>query len=309
MTYRTIAAVMLAATLCGGIAHAAEFKSKAFCLPAVFKSMQVANPSDAPWSTPKPGQHHFMLDYGNGPKADLAKMGNEVEAIATSDPQTLNDWFAARGFPGMNVPAGVKAVGSVFDLLVDWTVPGARRDMAVRQGAGNEYAWYEGVNMKSEDQSFESFRIEGYSYPLFRLDTRQGWQVYLVEAADGDEIGDAAWLPDNAKKLLSRPRTPVRYRELTFPAVSLSADVDISWMAGMEVPGFRIDEAIKKVKLRLDDKGARAQSAVAFVMKSIASNTYTIGRQFYVIFTRDDMNFPPFVALVASDSWTRSARQ
>lgn len=285
---------------------ATDIHSKAFCLTAVFKGLQMANPTNALWSTPKLAQENFMTTYSSGAKADLPQLKDKVEAIATNDSQRLNDWFADHGFPGMNVQIlqGGQAVGTVFDLLVDWKVPGQKKDISVWRGE-SLYDYYEGAKMLTSDHGFTGFKLDGHNYPLFQLNTRQGWQVYLVESADGDDP-EAFQLPERAKALLALVRSSVDYEELNFPVVQMATDVDISWMAGMQARDFRIDEAIKKIKLHLDEKGARAESAVAFTSRGLGPPFYKIQRPFYVIFTKDGLNFPPFVALAAPDTWAKT---
>lgn len=73
----------------------------------------------------------------------------------------------------------------------------------------------------------------------------------------------------------------------------------------MEGGGFKINEAVKKIRLRLDDRGARAESAVAMVMRGANAGVYTLDRPFLVIFSKPGLNFPAFVALSGPDSWTK----
>ncbi|MFZ2150144.1 MAG: hypothetical protein WAV15_03215 [Minisyncoccia bacterium] len=277
-------------------------KSKAFCLSAVTKGLVTANPKAKTWSTSKPEQQRFMSTYYDGAVADLHKVDDDkvLQAIATGSSAKLQDFFAKGGFANMpvRIPAGGHAVGVLFDLLVDWKTVGEQKDISIRRPQGG-YDDYSGAQMLE----FEAFSLEGHKYPLFRIETRQGWDVYLVEAADGENL-QASDFPARAKALLGLPREEADYEKLNFPSVLMSADVDISWMVGMRVPGFSIDEAVKKIKLRLDEKGARAQSAVAFTTRGMDSS-YTIQRSFYVIFTREGLNFPPFVALAAPDSWVK----
>ena len=292
------------------VAVEAKPRSQAFCLAAVFKGLVMANPSDAVWS-PKSAtkdQRAFLDRYNGAARQDLLLLPDTlVSALVTTDKDLLNSWFAEHGFPDMNIriPGKGIAIGTVFDLLVDWQVPGKKKEIYFeREGGG--YDHYQGVEMEKEVNAFSGFEVQNYNYPMFRLETRQGWQVYLVET-DDQNIPDSH-LPARARSLLAMPRQLAHYEKVSFPAVVMSASVDISWLKGLEVAGFGIDEAVKKIRLRLDDKGARAESAVAFVSRSASSAGYTIRRPFYVIFYKDGLNFPPFVALAAPDVWVKSVQ-
>jgi len=284
--------------------------SSAFCLPAIFKGLQVANPNNDNWLTANDEQREFMTAYNLGANADLPLLQDKVAAIATGNQAEINTWFAQHGFPDMkiSIPSNGKAVGTVFDLLVDWKVPGRKMSFALRSNNGASLDWYQGVKMSASEGNFVGYKLEGYDYPLLQLDVSQeGWRVYLieVEVADGDNPKPSD-LPICAKGLLARNRTKVDYGDIIFPAVEMATDVDIKWIEGMRVPNFNIDEAVKKVRLRLDDKGARAQSAVAYISKGIKfSPSYSITRPFYVIFTKDGLNFPAFVAISATDTWIK----
>ena len=280
------------------------YKSTAFCIAAINNALALANPQSKKWSIVDKRQQTY-LDVYRAALGDLKSLAPYLKGLATGDAAKLNAWFAENGWPGMNVqiqPGGL-GIGSVFDLVVDWLVPGLKKPVLLT--AGDMPAWYEGVEM-TPSTGLASYKIDGYPFPMFELATTQGgWLVSLIEA---NEPCPDVYLPQKACELLDRQSRQVSYDKVQFPAVGLEADVDISWLKGMHVEdGFSIDEAIKKVRLRLDDKGAHAQSAVALTSRgfSLKTKTYTIMHPFYVIFRREDLEIPPFVALAAPDSWIK----
>ena len=282
------------------------YKSTAFCIAAINNALALANPQGKKWSIVDERQQTYLNIYRTA-LGDLKSLAPYLKGLATGDESQLNAWFAANGWPGMNVrtQSGGLGVGSVFDLLVDWLVPGLKKPILLT--VDDTPAWHEGVEM-TPSAGLTSYKIDGYPFPMFELATTQGgWLVSLIEA---NEPCPDARLTLKAYDLLDRHCHQVSYDKVQFPEVELTADVDISWIKGMRVEdGFRIDEAIKKVRLRLDDKGAHAQSAVALTSRSFSpkSNIYTITRPFYVIFRREDLEIPPFVALAAPDSWIKHA--
>ena len=206
----------------------------------------------------------------------------------------------------IQIPGGGKAVGSVFNLLVDWEVPGLQSRIHEAKPGGKEHTTWQAVEMNHEYGGFDTFRVGERPYPLFQIRTRQDdWCVYLIETVENEENCSPEKLPARAKELLELPRTMLRCEKVTFPVVAMSDGVDVSWLTGMSVPGFRIDEAVKKVKLRLDEKGARAESAVASITRSGGEASYVVDRSFYVIFMKDGLNFPAFVATAERDSWVK----
>ena len=91
----------------------------------------------------------------------------------------------------------------------------------------------------------------------------------------------------------------------------MEIDVNLEWLIGMglEKTPFQIREAKKIVRLKLDDKGARAQSAVAIVIDGCSlprgeiPPIYRFTKPFFIIFANDNISIPPFVAIVSQDAW------
>lgn len=277
--------------------------SSAFCLPAVSGGLRLANLSGHPWQAINETQRRFLAEYGEA-TGDLANLDAYLKGKVTASATELNNWFAEHGWKtNLNFPPNGLGIGSIFDLLVNWLIPGKKKDSGVAIRQGDSYSRYQGVEM-SASEGLLAHRIEDYPYPLFELLTQEsGWRVFLVEA---DTYSEAFDLPKTANALLVKKRTSYSLRKLEFPIVEMAMEVDISWIEGMSVNnGFAIDQAMKQVRLRLDDKGARAESAVAYTMRGMESGVYRINRPFYVIFWRDGLKFPAFVALSAPDSWKK----
>lgn len=277
--------------------------TQAFCLSAVYKGLATANPAKAPWQTSNQVQKNFLTSYERA-MSDLAVTGQNTHAIATSDNKALEQFFAQHGFPGMNISIQGKAVGAVFDVNVAWPTPGEQTTVR-SNAAGGEHTYYRAAQMS---EGVTAYQVNGSKYPLFKLKTNQpGWHVYLIEAEYVP--GHAANLPAVANVLLARHRAKHEtFSRLTFPVVGWQGDMDISFLKGMQVPGFSIDEAIGKAKLHLDEKCGHASSGVALVSRGgPAPDMYEINRPFYVMFHKDGAVFPAFVAIANPDSWTKSA--
>lgn len=281
--------------------------STAFCLPAIQNSLALANPDGTAWRMANGTQERYFAAYGES-GVDLESLATYLKSKVTNSAAELVAWFRSHGWDmDVDFPPDGLGIGSIFDLLVDWLIPGRRKygGIAIRQA--DESVWYEGVEMDLS-QGLQAHQLDGYEHPMFELSTRQdGWKVFLVEA---DGPCDALDLPAKARGLLRRHRKDCSFHKLEFPFVELAITIDISWLQGLAAEnGFRIDEAIKQVKLRLDDKGARAESAVAIAVRSrMKANVYTMQLPFYVVFWREGLDFPAFVALSGPDSWKRAVK-
>lgn len=243
------------------------------------------------------------MDMSTKSKGDNSvDLSQYLKGKVTSDAVELNAWFADNDWPGMDIsiaPNGL-GVGSIFDLLVDWQEQGTKSPVYIDQ------VRYEGVKMDGS-ASLKGYQLQGYDFPMFELATRQnGWRVFLVET---DASYTGIELSTRASEVMDFSRQPYDFRTLQFPQVDFEANVNIKWMEGMKVEGgmFSIDETIKKVRLRLDDKGARAQSAVAMMTRSIPVGVYSIARPFFVIFWHEGLSLAPFVAISANDSWKKTS--
>jgi hypothetical protein len=283
-------------------------ESAAFCLAAISNGLQLANPDGARWVLANFDQRRYLRRYGEA-DLDLENLAAYLKGKVTNSAEELSVWFAENGWPGINpsYPSSGLGVGSIFDLLVDWTVPGLRSSIGVEDGRARQ--WYKAAAMPVGRCEVQGYVVESYRYPMFELNTRQsGWKVYLMET---DERYKAPDLPLEASGILNRRRNKYVVTKLKFPIVEMSAAVDLDWMVGMRAAngGFSIDEIVKRVRLRLDDKGARAESAVAMTMRGPAEKgVYTIDKPFYVIFWREGLRFPPFVTRSAPDTWVPEQR-
>ncbi len=273
-------------------------ESRAMCLAVIFEVLKRAN-AKGEWETNE-FQRKFLEQYQKGSIADLPGLEKYIEACVTTESHILNDWFNEHDFPGMqvNIPPKSIGIGTIFDLLVRWKVVGTKELILINKKL------FQGVGMKPSS-AMKAWTLEGYKYPMFEIDTRDdGWKVFLVES-EGQYSN--LEIPGKAAELLALQRAKYEIDELHFPSVSMEMDVDVSFLIGMKMQDLRLDQVIKKVKLRLDKEGAHARAAMAAVFSLGASETpkkiYIIENPFFVIFWREGLNFPPFVAIADKECW------
>ncbi|MDO8599294.1 MAG: serpin family protein [bacterium] len=103
------------------------------------------------------------------------------------------------------------------------------------------------------------------------------------------------------------------YDGVTFPMVSYDQQVDISWLRGLhttgddELPAI-IVQALQQTRFRMNDVGARAESAVAFGMTRSMSMErpkpeLIINEPFLCWIRRPNCRLPLFVGYFDTDSW------
>jgi len=278
----------------------AQAQSTGFSVHSVWKALSHAAP-DGQWKVANEYQRSFLVRYGYSASQDMGKLGPEIAGIYSRDQAELDRFLAQNGFADMRItiPPGGAAVAAVLDVKVDWLVAGVPTEIYLNGVA------YPAVQMDQNDNVAELYKTD-HSLPIFSIQTMdKEWKVWLIEVKEGQYKPED--LTEYAVQFLNLKRERMSdYKKVRFPMVTLDAAVDISQFKGLAAKstGFSIDEAVKQIRLKLDDKGARAQSAVAFSTRSLsAPKEYVFERPFLVVFWKEGLALPVFVAYCDKDSW------
>jgi len=105
--------------------------------------------------------------------------------------------------------------------------------------------------------------------------------------------------------------TSHNYSGASFPMIDLDVKPDISWIKGLRIGvDYWVDQAIQQTKFRMNEFGARAQSAVGMTLrcKGAGPGPHVIDRPFLLWIQRDGMQFPLFAAVLCEDSWKEPAK-
>ncbi|KXK08766.1 MAG: hypothetical protein UZ21_OP11001000318 [Microgenomates bacterium OLB22] len=100
-----------------------------------------------------------------------------------------------------------------------------------------------------------------------------------------------------------------RNEGVIFPMVDMDIKEDMSWILGLSAQAADgrpavISQAVRQDKLRMNHRGARAQTAVAMaVMRGMSPPPLVIDRPFVVWFDRAGLPFPIFSAYVTQEHW------
>lgn len=274
-------------------------KSICYCPPAIQGALQEASPTNS-WKLNTELQRYLFETYGSIPEPGLEEY---LKTTTETNTARFRKWFADNGFPmeEVTIPPDGKAVGSIFDLLVSWKTPG--RESAVLTTSG---AIYRGVGMSKD---FTLYEVRDSKNLLVHIPvTNENWDVYLFQQDPGSTDILPIKLAEHAQSILERKGSPTSYtNNVLFPEVKLEQTVDISPFTGLKSDEFCIDEAIKKIKLKVDKDGAHAQAAVGMTFATAIrpiQPPYVIDDTFLVIFKHKEHKFPAFVAQVTpEDGW------
>lgn len=260
-----------------------------------------------PWTTVNENQSTLLENF----YSKMEKEANSIKDIQTRVShvvEELNSWMKERGFEIQLKPFEKPedfGVVSILDVLVEWIEPGRK------------------TTILKDDKSFQAVKISSdnsdvmmstkHPNPIAVLETKSGERVCLTVAEQelsGFEL-------TNKCCELSKSKTQIhKYGDVIFPMVSLNQEVDISWLKNLWCIGndspsgniAKVAQAFQQTKFRMNEIGARAESAVAIGMMRCASVRYpppplVIDKPFLAWIERDNLSMPLFTAYVTEEDW------
>ena len=260
--------------------------------------------ADRTWRPVSDAQERFLAELFASGRAEVARIP-EIETLASHDAGELNDFLQARGFPAVFVPFAERRFGtaSVLDVLVEWLHEGFPTELTTEEGRR-----FPAVRLPADVVRF--VRARGHGNPIARLETKSGDTVCMTMVDD----------PPSGLDLLSRALELSRagkenhdFDGLVFPMVTLEEEIGLGWLLGLTAGDedglpWEIEAAVQRNRLRMNETGARAESAVmvqvvAFGVRTRVKPDHVIDRPFLVWFERDGLEHPLFAAFAAEDAW------
>lgn len=245
-------------------------------------------------------QDLFVGDYFDMCKAGIIGLEDAIQSIFSFSADEINRFLAEKGFSIQLDPLEDNEFGvaSVLDILLSWQSPGKK---CLIQSSGQSF---DGVELKG-GVDFCSSR----NFPtVVKIRTQSKDCLYLA-IPDCEPDGDVEMM-SYAKELMTTRFFGSAYDGVRFPMVNYDQVVDISWLLGLRTNASNGDEvyisqAHQQSKLRINEFGARAESAVALgVTRGICMNSfYTIDKPFMAVIVRDGVPCPVFVAYVTPEDW------
>jgi len=106
------------------------------------------------------------------------------------------------------------------------------------------------------------------------------------------------------------------FNKVVFPMVNLDHEVDISWLKGMKATDsqnfpWKIVQALQQTKVKMNEKGAKVESAVALDVKCLGAmleEELVIDKPFFMWVERPGMKRPLFAGYMAPDCWKDPGR-
>jgi len=240
----------------------------------------------------------------------LDSLTKELVSIADADVQVINRFLKEKGFDIQlpPAPAGSFSVASVLNILVEWLKEG----IVTQVRNYNSGMLHDAVKLKEGVQLYRSFKDE----PIVCIRTKSGDIVWITIVRDIPEtrfgimevIKDAEVVMDAGFVAADRDHEGV-----IFPMIDYNQFVDISWIEHMRVTDdWYIDKALQQTKFRMNEKGARAESAVAMTLRLCCCapqnrSPVIINDTFVLWIERPGVEFPVFAGVFAEDVWNKPA--
>lgn len=271
---------------------------------AIKKADDILGPNRE-WNPVHPEQQIFLSRFYNPCVPDISKIP-EIQSVASFKAEEINKFLADRGFAIKLDPFQSPenfGTASVLDVLVEWLKPGWLTP--IKSGKKE----YPGVRLIGAGVDF--FSSGSHGYPLVQLRTKGDDLVYLTMT---DESYKGTTLFAVAERLIRGARTlPGKpFAGVCFPKVKLDQKVDISWLEKMSTRTnggreFAITAALQQTKIAMNEKGARAKSAVAIGIGATSVRKplpdHIIDKPFLFILIRPGLTKPLVAATIERADW------
>lgn len=271
---------------------------------AIKKADDILGPNRE-WNPVHPEQQIFLSRFYNPCVPDISKIP-EIQSVASFKAEEINKFLADRGFaikldPFQN-PEDF-GTASVLDVLVEWLNEG--KNMPIRSGK-KEYA---GVRLRGDGVEF--FESAGHPHTVVQLRTKGDDLVYLTMM---DKSQKGAELLAEAESIIAGAEAMPAgsFEAVRFPKVKLDQKVDISWLEKMSTRTnggreFAIAAALQQTKIAMNEKGARAKSAVAIGIVATSVRRplpdHVINKPFLFILIRPGLTKPLVAAKIERADW------
>lgn len=235
---------------------------------------------------------------------------DEIELEVSDKAEKINTFLEKKGFSIRLQPFPPNTLGfaSILDLIVEWLYPGEKVKIDAKNGG-----MYEGVRIKKEGVSFFESTVHGYRHIIACIRTKSDDVVFMTVPKEpfkgsGLDLIEMADILNNNMDIL-----PGTYEGVRFPMVDLNIINDIEWLKGMStdtkmvnIPA-EITQAIQQIKIKMNEKGARFQSATAMAVTlkcvMIPKQDLIIREPFLVWVGRYDIDKPIMAAFITEDDW------
>lgn len=229
----------------------------------------------------------------------------KVESIASYTAEEINAFLAKKGFNIALEPftdPGEFGTASVMDVLVKWLHPGTSTQLvAADQQTYPAARLRQGVDIEMSSLTRKPVVFINTQNPDYKV----GLTVPNEPITEAFELLDFVENIRNNGFLFRQ----YDYRGVIFPKVSLDQRVNIYWIKRMNTTGNDglpaiITQALQQTKYRMNEIGARAESAVALgFTRTISPAPLVIDRPFVCWMERTGVSLPLFAGYINYADW------
>lgn len=257
------------------------------------------------WRSVSDLQCHFLEQYFASECGKVASLP-DIESIVSWSIDEINQFLKNHGFDIQledNDDPSTFGVASVLDVLVEWPEIGALREIVTAKGDR-----YEGVRLLKHNVFVQKARC--HEHPIVQIRTKSG-DVVNMTVSDGSPGDGFALMRSIATLRAAMEPDYTRNSAVVFPMIDLNQQVSLDWLLGMvavraDGSEDHISQALQQNKLRMNEVGARAQSAATIAVTrgiSVPSPDVVIDRPFYFWIERQGLERPLFSAYITEADW------
>jgi hypothetical protein len=265
----------------------------------------------AKWTPTNEDQYQFLKRFSEA-KALVDTLGDNLKRKADVDVKVINAWLREHKFTIQLNPESdprTFAVASILDVLVEWVKEGTITSVYNPKGT------FPAVSLKEDGGMVVKYlNREIHPFPIARITTKSGDQVFMsiMDYMTSDTFAITTKV-DELRKVTAKGKQ--HCDGVIFPMVDYDQVVDIDWIKGMETGSlsddYYIGQAIQQTKFRMNEKGARAKSAVAMTIRSRCmapmDNWVRIDKPFILWIERPGVSIPLFTGVFAENVWKKPA--
>ena len=280
----------------------------AFPVIGCLKAAETHLGSQLDWKPQSADQQEFLeLFFGEG-MSNVDLLGESLKSIASTKLEDVCKWLDDNGYdvrPTVEPGPGGFVVASILDVLVEWMELGARRKIT------NENGTFDGVHLKRSQGANVLQNARVHNHSVVRIATQNGDRVYMTPV-DGLPEGRFALESKIRSIMMGLEHDDHRYNGVVFPMVDYDRQPDMSFLQGMLTetvpPGYYIVQAVQQTKFRMNEAGARVESAASMSMKprgfSSEPPPLVIDQPFLLWIMREGVSIPLFGGIFAEDVWS-----
>lgn len=278
--------------------------SEVYTITAALKRAEEMMDLKKDWKPKNETQGRFLKNFLRVCRKDNV---DEIEFEVSDKADKINTFLQMKGFSIRLQPFPPNTLGfaSILDLIVEWLCLGEKIKIDAKNGGK-----YDGVRIKKESVFFFESTVHGYRHVVAGILTKSSDMVFMTVPKEPFEGLDLLEMVDAINKNIAT--LPNVYDGVRFPMVDLDITNDIMWLKGMSTINLRdtpaeIIQAVQQVKIKMNEKGARFQSATAIGVTlkciNIPKEDLIIREPFLVWVTRHDFQKPLMAAFITEESW------